>query len=109
MNEMDGTREARAEAAPSFDSVEREPLPAESREQGGEFYHGAPADTERRHLESEVGEAALHGYTDVPGESTESADAAEARAETDAEGEVYDIWDRRNESSGSVNLRNFGR
>ncbi|MGA5464328.1 hypothetical protein [Mycobacterium sp. NPDC050041] len=109
MNEMDGTREARAEAAPSFDSVERAPLSAESREQGDEVYHGAEANTDRPHLESEVGEAALHGYTDVPGESTESAEAGEARAETDAEGEVYDIWDRRNETSGSINLRNFGR
>jgi hypothetical protein len=101
MNEVDGNREMRAEAVP-FESAERPPDPTESREQGGEFYHGAAAD-DRPHVEPELGEAAVHGYSEVPGEF------AESQAEADTEGEVYDIWDRRNETSGSINLRNFGR
>lgn len=105
MNETDGNREMRAEAAPNFDAVDHAPLPPETREQGGEFYQGADGST-GPHLERELGAAAAHGYVELPSETTESSEVPET---ADDDGQVYDIWDRRNETSGSVNLRNFGR
>lgn len=93
MSEVNGGWDSRAEAIPT-DPVEVTPLVAERPEAGGEFYHQIER-TGRPNLDIELGHASLAGYEDVP-----SVD--------DTDVEVHDIWDRRNEPEGTVDVRAGG-
>lgn len=107
MGEVKGGYDARAEAA---DTVEAGAAPFESgpRESGAELYHQAEG-RESPHLERDLGHSALLGNEVTPDDSHEETSNFETEAGETPEAEMHDIWDRRNETSGTIDLRNWGR